>query len=245
MHAFARPRQHIFSRPHLDRCGRGLRHGRLQGPDGPFERQSIILQDLRGDAAAITHNGGQNDSAVDVPAFASFCGCRGGFQDAHQIGRDVDDPGVDRRGAALLHDVADDVVLKPAGVNLAGGQHVDGVRIFAQRSQHVLERNLLRSHGACALGCARQGRRQNLRYRYMAEIGNRQSRHVPLPQCRRTNAAIRPPRRTVAQHCQGRETCQTCAAILLGRHRRPAFGPRRYLTRDCAENPLRCLREPI
>lgn len=113
---------------------------RLESLDRLVECQPVILQDLRGNAACIADDRGQNDGAVDIAAPAAPCGSRCGLQYPHQSRRHSDrSHGGLASPAGLLDDEADHIAFEAAGIDCAGSKNVGGIRIVTQGCEHVLE----------------------------------------------------------------------------------------------------------
>ena len=134
--ALARRRQHVLGgggaawwhRGRRNRLRQWLRYGwlgnlrsrrrrcrrALQDADGLFEGQALRPQHVSGNGSPFSDDCRQDNGAVDLPA-ASLEGGRGGsFQNAAQLRRDEDVPGMLRRIAVLdASDMARHVAVEP------------------------------------------------------------------------------------------------------------------------------------
>ena len=79
--------ENVVSNGDLRRNVSHRRKGRLQGPDGIVEVQSVRLQYLGRHAARIADDGCEHDCSIDIAPAAASCGGGGRFENASDVVR--------------------------------------------------------------------------------------------------------------------------------------------------------------
>jgi hypothetical protein len=129
----------------------------LKRTNGILESQSVRFENFSRDAAGISDDGGEHDSAVNLAPAASPGSGGGCFKDAPYFDRDAKRI---LRGSVLrniLQHAGNDVGLDPLTADMARIEHRHGLRIVAEGSEQMLKRNLRRASRTGELGATSQG----------------------------------------------------------------------------------------
>ena len=172
LHALAGAGENVVSNGDLRRNVSHRRKGRLQGPDGIVEVQSVRLQYLGRHAARIADDGCEHDCSIDIAPAAASCGGGGRFENASDVVR----YGKSAAGWRLTLHAAligsrSHIGAKPLDVDLTRIENSNRVGVVAQRMKQMLQRHLTRPRRLGELGATRQRRTKIGRHRDLSKVG--------------------------------------------------------------------------
>jgi hypothetical protein len=173
---------------------------------------------VSGRTLPIADDGGQNNGAIDLAAPPLTRGSGGGLQDPLQISRNHNLSRPVRWSAVLdLSDMRGHLARKPGQIHIARPQDACGIRIFGQREQEMLQRDLRVGLRVGVTRGARQGRSQVLRHGNAPQIIDH---HSPAPA----------PRQQTRSHKSARVAAPPSILFTIERDLPPAGKPPNRIT---------------